>query len=350
MTATLAEPVPVELVAPGAADHTNPDWHKQRAGGIGASEIAAVLGFSPWESPFGLYWRKVHGWILDDTDELRAGRLAEPVVAAWFAEEHPEFAVRPAGLYAHPERLWERATPDRLLYKRACLDCDGVGTYASGRLEFVCPDCGGQGGELVAGLECKYVIGGWDGWGDEGTDDVPVYYRAQCLQQLDVLGVDRVYLAAWHGADFRWYLIRRDERDLRIMHAAGEAFMGRLAAGDVPPLDGHDATRTALKRIHPSIEDRDIEVPAEFAEGYRRARALARRAGDVLDRYEARARDLLGNGRRLVCNGHLVCSRSIYDQSTDMAELDSLDADPPTVDRLNPGRAASYLTPKGGKR
>ena len=68
------------------------------------------------------------------------------------------------------------------------------------------------------------------------------------------------------------------------------------------------------------------------------------------DRYEARARATLGNARRLVCNKHLVCSRSIYDQSGDTAELLALDGEESTVDRLNPGRTASYLTPKAGKR
>jgi putative phage-type endonuclease len=341
----------VELLTPEQATPDNPQWHKLRREGVSASEIAAVLGISPWESPFSLYWSKVNDWHQAENAYMSAGKRAESVIADWYADEHPDVVVRRSGLYANAERLWQLATPDRLV-SGPCVTggCDGSGAYASGRLVFECPDCDGKGGPLLALLECKYEVYSWDGWGEDGTDDIPVHYRAQALWQLDVMGVDEVHVAAWHGADFRCYRVRRDEKDLRVMRASARTFLDRLAAGEPPDIDSHTATVGALKRIHPSIEDRDIEVPAEFAEGYRRARQLARRTEAVLDRYEARARELLGNGRRLLCNGHLVCSRSIYDQSGSMVELDSLDADPPTVDRLNPGRATSYLTPKGKKK
>ncbi|MDQ3578214.1 MAG: YqaJ viral recombinase family protein, partial [Actinomycetota bacterium] len=39
--------------APGS-----PEWHAARAQGLGGSEIAAVLGLSPWESRFSLWHRK----------------------------------------------------------------------------------------------------------------------------------------------------------------------------------------------------------------------------------------------------------------------------------------------------
>lgn len=325
---------PVLLLDPADARPDNPKWHELRRAGISASEIAAVLGLSPWESPFSLYWRKVEGWDTDTNDEMDAGTRAEPVIADWFADQHPEHAVHPAGLYASAERPWQLATPDRLL-------CDGQmhdNPFPADGFDWAHHDL------LVdAVLECKYVVHGWDGWGEPGTDDIPVYYRAQLQQQIDVLGVEFGYLAAWHGAEFREYLIRRDARDLAVMRDAGDRFMDRIAAGDPPPLDGHTATIAALKRIHPSIDDIDIQVPVEFAEGYRRARAARARAEALVDRYEARARALLGNGRRLVCGKRLVCSRSVYDQGGDMAELDSLDTDPSTVDRLNPGRAASYV-------
>lgn len=354
MTATAVRSGPVELLGAAEALPSNPEWHKLRRAGVTASEIACVLGISPFDSPFSLYWKKREGWRTESTPEMEAGRRAEPVIVQWFADQHDEYTVRPPGLYANPDRPWQLATPDGLVYA-LCGDCDGGGYGGANAFPSHGDGCAscyatGLGSRLLALVEAKYPVGGWDGWGEPGTDDIPVHYRAQCLWQLDVMGVDEVYLAAWHGADFREYLIRRDERDLRVMRAAGLAFLDRLAAGTPPDIDGHTATIRALKTLHPSIEDVDIDVPAEFAEGYRRARALRQRADAIVDRYEARARHTLGNARRLVCNGHLVVSRSIYDQSSDMAEVDSLDTDAPTVDRLNPGRAANYLVPKAGKK
>jgi putative phage-type endonuclease len=346
----------VELLPAHEATPANDAWHKLRQAGISASEIAAVLGISPWESPFSLYWRKVNGWGVDVNDEMRAGTRAEPVIRQWYEDEcdpHENLTVRLAGLYASGERPWQLATPDGLVHM-SCGDCDGRGGGgpASGpETSFLCASCYGTGigSPALSVLECKYLPYSWDGWGEPGTDEIPVYYRAQGLQQLDVLEVEDVQFAAWHGAEFRHYTIRRDEKDLRVMRIAGRDFIDRLANGDPPPIDGHSATVRTLKALHPSIEDMDIDVPVEFAEGYRRARRLAARVDAVKDRYEARARELLGNGRRLMCNGHLVCSRSVYEQSGDTAELLSLDGEESLVDRLNPGRAASYLTPKGRK-
>jgi putative phage-type endonuclease len=335
--------VSAELLTAEAAVPSNPEWHKLRRAGISASEIAMVLSISPWGSPFSLYWAKREGWETEDSAEMRAGRYAEPAVAAWYAEHGPDedVVLRRAGLYAHADRPWQLATPDRLIcLDRICGRCDA----GLAREPCTCAD------DLVSLLECKYVIGGWEGWGEEGTDDIPVYYRAQGLWQADVLGVDRVVVAAWHAADFRAYVVRHDEKDLRMMRTAARSFLDRMEAGDAPDIDGHSETIRALKLIHPSIEDVDLEVPVELAEGYRRARAARSRADGLVDRYDARLREALGSARRLVCNGHLVASRSIYDQSGDMVELDSLDADPPIVDRLNPGRAANYLTPKTVKK
>ncbi len=330
--------MPVTLLVPDEATPGNPEWHKLRRAGISASEIAAVMGISPWESAFSLFWSKLNGWTAEETPEMTAGKRAEPVIADWFAAEcdpHGNLLVERAGLYAHDERPWQLATPDRLVYL-PCPYCESM------RYRF-CEDCDTTGvGKLVAVLECKYVVYNWDGWGEDGSDDIPVYYRAQVLWQMDVLGVDTGYLAAWHGAEFRCYVIRRDEKDLRVMRGAARRFLDQLESGEAPPLDGHTATLAALRKLHPSIEDVEVEVPVEFAEGYRRARELRRRADAAVDRYEARARDMLGNGRRLVCGGRLVVSRSVFDRDGDMAQLDSLDGDPATVDRLNPGRAASY--------
>jgi putative phage-type endonuclease len=331
---------PVKVLPPGA---DRDDWLKARRDGIGASEIAAVMGISPWESPFSAYWRKVEGWQAEVNAEMSAGTRAEPVIADWWAEECDpleNLVIRPAGLYQHPERPWQLATPDRLVFL-ACDGCDGTGWEVMHEYGYECEDCGSR--PPVSLVECKYEPHGWEGYGEPGTDQIPVYYRAQGLWQADVMGVDRVHFAAWHGAEFREYLVRRDETDLTLMREAGRRFWARVQDQDPPDLDGHSATLATLKRLHPSVEDIDIQVPVEFAEGYRRARAAARRAAALVDRYEARARQILGNGRRLLVGKQLVVSRSVYDQSGDSAELMAIDGEWPTVDRLNPGRAKSYV-------
>lgn len=330
---------PVLLADPESRE----EWLAARRTGIGASEIAAVLGISPWESPFSLFWRKVHGWEMELSDEMRDGTRLEPVIAEWWTDTCVPIHhfVRDGALYASSERPWQLATPDRLIVTECpCDHPDDVD-----ELGYVndCRTCHGWGeSPPVAVLECKYVAYTWDGWGEPGTDDIPVYYRSQVQQQCDVMGVDEWYLAALGPGGFREYRGRRDETDLVTMREAGRRFMARLAADDPPDIDGHRATLAAVKRLHPSVEDRDVEVDAQFADGYRRARAARNRADDLVARYEARARLLLGNARRLMVGKKLVVSRSVFDQPGDSAELMAIDDSWPTTDRLNPGRAKTY--------
>jgi putative phage-type endonuclease len=311
---------PVLLLEPDKATPDNPQWHELRRAGVSASEIAAVLGISPWDSPFSLYWQKLEGWQTESNEDMDAGRRLEPVVAQWFADQMPGMEMAPAGLYADSERTWQLATPDRLVRLRS--DPPGRAPWLP--------------------LECK-AAGSWDGWGETGTDEIPTYYRAQNMQQMDVLGVRAGYVAVICGLRFRWYRINWDRRDAQLMREMGPRFLCRLAAGDQPDVDEHTATLAALKRLHPTVDDIDIQVPPEFAEGYRRARHLARRTAALVDRYDARARQILGTGRRLLVGKQLVVSRSVYDQSGDTAELMAIDDEWPTTDRLNPGRAKSYV-------
>lgn len=327
----------VELLPPGTGPHDE-RWHELRRVGVTASEIAAVMGLSPWDSPFSLFWKKLNGWTTDDSAIMSTGRYVEPSAADWWiAECDPieNLIMAPAGLYAHPDRPWQLATPDRLLYL-PCELCDGTG----GAGMDPCADCmcvGYKPDDLVALLECKWVAASWDGWGEPGTDDIPVYYRAQALWQLDVLGVDEVYFAVLGPGGFRAYgPVRRDEKDLRVMRTAGAAFHARLEAGDPPDIDGHTATLNTLKRLHPGVGDEQLDVPVELAEGYRRARALKKRAEQLTDTYEARIRAALGETYgRAVCNGKSVASRSVYERK-------GYEVKPTTIDKLTPGRADSY--------
>ena len=329
-----------QLLAAAQARPENPEWHRLRSEGVTASEIAAVMGISPWNSPFSLYWQKANGWSEPENPEMAAGRRAEPVIADWYLEVADPLDVlkmERAGLYASVERPYQIATPDRLLYSQ-CDECDGSGycwIKRYGYQQTACEDCIGTGvaGPVLAPLECKYVIGSWDGWGPSGSDIIPVHYRAQALWQADVMDVDETQVAAWHGAELRVYRIGRDDGDLAVMRAEAELFLNRLAAGEVPPLDGHEATLRTLKALHPDLEDREQTISPATAEGYRRARALKQRAEKMCDRFEVRLRAEMGAAARAVdAAGRKVASRSLFTVAESVrAAYD--------VDRLNPARS-----------
>lgn len=318
----------IELLAPGEARPDNPRWHELRRAGVTASEVAVVMGLSPYDSPFNLYWSKTNDWRWGGNEYTGVGSHLEDAIADWWLIEHGapmDLTTMHAGLYAHPDRPWQLATPDRIVI-------DVWGTD-------------------VALLECKWVAQSWDGWGEEGTDDIPVYYRCQGLWQADTLGVDEVHFAVLGPTGFRAYLVRRDERgeaDLVLMRAAALDFVRRIRESDPPPLDSHSATVGALKRLYPSVGTGEVEVSAELAVKYRVARAAKKVAEERIAECEAEIRYLLEEDcGRAVQGGQTVALRSVFGQrridSTrlrkEQPEIADAYTSVTTVDKLTPGRA-----------
>lgn len=280
------------------ADADREKWLAARRGGVSATEAAVVAGLIPsaWDAPFALFHRKTGDLPeIEPNDVMRLGTELEPYVCRRYAEAHQKRTVRPGGLYAHPQRDWQLATPDRLVFDTT----DRPGVYAGDY-------------DPAAALEAK-TVSSWDDWG-ESDADVPVYYRAQCLWQLDVLGLDTVHLAAVNrttGA-YREYVVTRDEGDLEVLRSEAEAFLHRIRVGDPPDLDASPATTRALKGLWPEADDTQAEVPGELAARYARACAGVKDAQSFKTQAENEIRAALRTARRAVCDGHPVATRSIY--------------------------------------
>lgn len=292
-------------------------WLARRRIGLGASEIAAVMGISPYDSPFSLWWRKHMEWDIEANDEMRVGTYLEPTIADWFAEHGDpleNLIIRPAGLYRHADRPWQLATPDRLIYL-PCDKCGGeglLGDLVAGLYSCGCAD--GTTGDLMALLECKWVAYSWDGWGEDGTGEVPVHYRAQVLWQMDVMGVDEVFVCALGPGGFRIYRVQRDERDLMMMREAGRRFMQSLADGEPPDVDDHSATLPMVRRVNAAIEDREQEIPGPIATGFIRARRFKALADKVSRRYAAELRAHMGTAKKATYDGRVFAARSTDDK------------------------------------
>jgi putative phage-type endonuclease len=266
-----------------------------RRAGIGASEIAALLGISPWESPFSLFWRKVNGWDFEPSAEMEWGTRLETAIAAKYADLHPEFHVATDVGLVEGEEPWMLATPDALLFDAETWPGDHV-SYA------------------VAALELKTAHSAHDGWGEPGTAEIPVYYRAQVLWQMLVIEVQFADVAVLiGGSDYREYTVLRDDRDIAVMVEAGRRFMARIEAGDPPPLDDHPATLTTLVRLHPDMDDEAAEVDEASATGYLRAVRMRKLAERVEGRYAAQLRAQMGGARWATVGGQKVATRVISD-------------------------------------
>lgn len=271
-------------------------WHAARANGIGGSEIAAVMGLSPYESRFSL-WHRKKGLIapVEESEEMYWGKEHEPAICRRFARNHPEWFVRGAYTYAAAERPWQIANPDRNLWP--------TDSHIDDRVP-------------AAVLEAKTSRDD-TGWGQEGTDDIPVHYRAQCLWYMDVTGARRCYVAVLiAGSEYREYVVDYDPADALKMRSAAAEFMRTLAADERPDIDGHAATYQAIREIPEGLDPVDVEIPTLLRDRFHAAQDQYWAAEDELTACKGELLDAVGTGQRAVCERARIATRTVRDGRT----------------------------------
>jgi putative phage-type endonuclease len=300
------------LVLSGTAPEQ--EWLDARRYGVTASEIPVLMGLASgeWGSPYKLYFQKTGDLPADDqTDRLRLGHVLEPYIAERFGERRPGFWAASDGrtLYAQgPDRPWQLATPDRLLFERPP---EWLGIPAS-QLGAGLPD------DVCAVLETK-SWGTFDGWGPDGSDEIPVHIRCQVLWQMDVIGVDTGYVACVFlpGGQLRVYELTMDAQaiqDLKLMREEARDFLDRIDLGDPPDVDWRPATRDALKHLHPAVDDTTVAIPKGMAQAWQAACGRYDTAKQRKALFENRIRERLGTGHKATTRaGDVVARRDVYD-------------------------------------
>lgn len=243
----------------------SPEWHEARAKGIGGSEIATILGLSPYDSRFAL-WHRKRGEIgqVEETPAMEWGnRLEDAVICKW-VDEHGRDVLTHPGTYCHKDRPWQIANPDGLT-----IDGD------------------------VEVIEAKTSHVPW-AWGPSGGGggDIPVHYLAQTIWYLDTLGLQRAHVAVLiDGYDWRQYVVEHDEAEARMMRDAAKDFLDSIDLGERPDIDGSTSTYEAVRELHPDIDGTEIEthLAADYAEAIdrlrdaqERKRLTASRLADVM--------------------------------------------------------------------
>jgi putative phage-type endonuclease len=274
MTVRAARPAPD--LSPG-----NPAWQTVMT----ASKVASVLGLSPYASRFTL-WHQMAGWVPLDPPNAATdrGHRLEPAVADWFADQHPEFRVRPTGSWVNKTREWQAATPDRLLRQER---------------------------RTVGILECKTAARD-DGWGT-GHDEIPPGYRAQVVWLMDTLELPVAYVAVLlPRLIFREYVIDYDPEEAAWIREQCRTFLDTLpggAAERVPDIDDSDGTYETVRRIHPEIEAEEVEIEAELAEHFLTAIGDERRSKAAAAEAKSRMGLAMGSASRAVHEGIVVATR-----------------------------------------
>lgn len=185
----------------------SPEWHAHRAQYRNASESAAVVGASPWQTPYQF-------WL------VRTGRAEQPVTNAMRHGTEMEPRARAAyeaqtGLVMQPLVLTDGEYSASL---------DGL------TLE----------GDLVLEVKCPYKGQASSLWQAIACGEVPEHYAIQLQHQLMVSGAAVGHLWVFDGEEGLLVEVARDEDLMTAIRAAWDAFQHYLDADTPPPLTDRD--------------------------------------------------------------------------------------------------------------
>jgi putative phage-type endonuclease len=145
-----------------------PEWHEARRHTLGASEVAAVLGLSKYQTPLTVYRVKMGAPHEIPENLSYFGRAMEPVMADWVSHKHPELGVILDGFSAvNPAYPWLSASPDRMTDAGLPLEIKNSSEWSR----------------------------------KDWSEGVPDYYKVQSLVQQIVLDVRGGHLAVLHGGN-----------------------------------------------------------------------------------------------------------------------------------------------------
>lgn len=274
-----------------SADRT--EWLDWRKAGIGASDIAGILGLSPWSSPYSVWANKVG--ITPDADMTEAmemGLALEPAIATLF---HQRTGLHVSGAQTrcqHPELPWARCTVDGWATEIAYYD--GV----------IVPDAAKLG--TVQSKTTSDSPAKWE-------DGIPMMYRAQVQWEMFVTDTPKAWVPVIHaafGLRFRVYEVERNDEDIAYIVGEVERFWhDHVLPRMPPPADGHIATTEALGLI-PATPDTTITYADAdgIVPNLRRINADLARLEDQKAAYINAIKAAMGDATEAVTDGERIAT------------------------------------------
>lgn len=204
------------------------EQQEARRGRVGSSEIAAIVGLSPWKSKFDI-WTGHTGRAIEleqGAVHIKRGDRMEPVLIGWLGEDTGLSATPNKVVHVHPEIEVAAATPDAFL----------VSTTTHER---VIGEVKSPGWRM------------WDEWGSPGTAQIPEDYLCQVQWQMGVTGLNRAMLGA-DLAEFSVYEIRHNSKFFWAMVEEAERYWRNHVMADKPPkVEDTRYAKEWLKRTYP---------------------------------------------------------------------------------------------------
>lgn len=210
---------------------------------IGGSDAAAAAGVDPYRSRVMLWAEKTGRIARPESDAMRWGKLIEPLIFAELRERG--YGVVPSldADLRDDVRPWLGGTPDG-----GVIDAEGI-----------------------ALLEVK-TSGHWgaSAWADGA---VPVAYVCQVQHYLHLTGLDRALLAVLlEGQRLELRTLHRDDALIGLLLEREAEFVEYVTADRMPPPDGSDSAREAVRTVFAESDGRTVRFTPEQAAAVRELR------------------------------------------------------------------------------
>jgi putative phage-type endonuclease len=256
-------------------DEQRAEWLRERRTYLGATDIVAIMGASPWKTPLAVYLEKT-GEVEPEPPnaQMLRGLRMEPYVARIYTDETGE-VLRKASFCRWPE-------PARFI--AASPDYERIRDHRLVEIKTHSPHIANE-------------------YGPSGSDIIPLHERLQAVWQMHVTGRGPVaYLIALFGVDdVRIYEVEYDIGVSRKMEAAAIEFWDYNVRGRVAP-DPTENDGELLASLYPQHTARTVDSDDELEEIVARleaARAAREGAEQAEERCVARLKAAMGFAKAL---------------------------------------------------
>lgn len=255
---------------------STPAWVDARQDFIGSSDLPVITGNTPYGTSIFSLWaiktRLVPPEPIDpDMQELfDLGHALEDDIAERYTVKTDRRVRRANLMLARKDTPWASASIDRL-------------SAVKGERRIV---------------ECKWVP--HRSWINDGPEPVPAAVQDQVQWQLWVTGYDVADVAVLLGSKVYVYEIGPIDSYQADLAYIARCFRDLVTRGVPPPVDGSEATRKALTRLHPSVVAPDILPPTLESDALAAEWLVARREAKAATENEGR----LANAMRSFIGDH----------------------------------------------
>lgn len=275
------------------------DWLALRQSGIGGSDIAAILGVSPYATAYDVYQSKTQPLSDEDMNEFAYwGTVLEDTVAREFSKRSGLKIQNVNYLMRHPTHRFAIANIDRAVVNR---DVSGNVRFKDGKLTT---------DQIVEIKTASEYVG--KNWGNEDSDEVPDQYQCQAQWYMGVTGVDVCHMAVLIGGNkYRQYRIERNQDLIDVLFETAHDFWhNHVLAGVEPDATTLQNAKDKYPRHNPDTT-LDVEPDSETAKVFEHYESLKAQEKEIKAALELAQTDLIcqiQDNEALAIDGEVVAT------------------------------------------